>query len=98
MPTATYFNRCPEFPSDLPIADIPIISFSNLRDDSHNESDRLYEACTAHGFFLLDFRNSEEGATLLKDAETMFDVGAATFDLGPEVLHRYAWQPPSLLG
>jgi hypothetical protein len=39
---------------------------------------------------LLDLRNSEEGKRLLKDAETMFDLGATMFDLGPEELHKYA--------
>jgi hypothetical protein len=39
---------------------------------------------------LLDLRNSEEGKRLSKDAETMFDLGATMFDLGPEELHKYA--------
>jgi hypothetical protein len=48
---------------------------------------------------LLDLRNSEEGKRLLKDAKTMFDLGATMFDLGLEELHKYAYNPPkSLLG
>lgn len=98
MPTSRYFSQCPDFPSDLAVADIPIISFSNLEDDSGNESERLFDACTDHGFFLLDLRYSEQGAQLLQDAEKMFDLGAATFNLGSEALQKCAWQPPSLLG
>jgi len=99
MPTPKYFSRCPEFPSNLKLANVPTVSFSNLQNDSATESERLFEACTGHGFFLLDLRNSEDGAELLKDAEAMFDVTAATLTLGADVLNDYAYNPPkSLIG
>ena len=99
MPTPAYFSRCPEFPSDVPVADIPAISFDKLKSGSDGESERLYEACREHGFFLLDFDNSEEGAVLLHDAERMFDLTKETFELSQPVLEEYASKPPKdLLG
>jgi hypothetical protein len=99
MPTPAYFSRCPEFPADVPVADIPAISFDKLRSGSSSESERLYEACQEHGFFLLDLQDSEEGAILLHDAERMFDLAKNTFELGQPVLEEYASKPPKdLLG
>jgi hypothetical protein len=100
MPTPKYFSKIPEFPSDVKVIDIPTISFENLKKGIEQDSDNLFEASREYGFFLLDLRNSEEGERLLKDAEKMFDLTAATFDLGPEVLEqKYAYNPPkSLLG
>ena len=94
MPTPKYFQGVPEFPSDVSIVDIPTISFNSLENDSDQESEKLYEACQEHGLFLLDLSKSKEGGRLLKDAEMMFDISAATFNLQPEVLERYAYNPP----
>lgn len=94
MPTSKYFKDCPEFPSDVPIADIPTISYLRLQGDFAEESENLYEACREHGFFLLDLRNSAEGEKLLKDAETMYDVSVDIFNLGPEALMDYKLNMP----
>ncbi|KAF4626294.1 hypothetical protein G7Y89_g11868 [Cudoniella acicularis] len=98
MPTKKYFSQCPEFPSDVNVLNIPTISFSRLQNDAEHEGEKLYNACTEHGIFALDLRDSEEGGKLLKQAERFFDIGADTFDLGTDVLDKYAYQPPSLLG
>jgi hypothetical protein len=100
MPTSKYFSKIPEFPSDVSVINIPTISFENLKKGIEQDSEDVFEASREYGFFLLDLRNSEEGERLLKDAEKMFDLIAATFDLGPEVLkQKYATNPPkSLLG
>lgn len=100
MPTAKYFSIIPEFPSNVSVADIPTVSFESLKKGIEQDSENLFEASREYGFFLLDLRNSEEGERLLKDAEKMFDLIAATFDLGPEVLEqKYPSNPPkSLLG
>jgi len=94
----SHIKQYPEFPSDVNIASIPIISLTNLENQSENESLKLFEACTEHGFFLLDLASSEEGARLFKNAETMFDIGAETFALGPEKLQQYFYRAPSLIG
>lgn len=96
MPSST--KQYPEFPSDVSIANIPTISLTNLESQSEKESKKLFEACTEHGFFLLDPANSEDGGRLLRNAEEMFDIGAETFALGPEKLQQYAYQAPSLIG
>ncbi|KAH6675882.1 putative oxidoreductase [Halenospora varia] len=99
MLTKKYFSECPEFPSDVSVLNIPNISFSKLQKTLNtSEGEKLYNACTEHGFFALDLRDSEEGGILLKQAEKLFDIGAETFDLGSDVLDKYAYQPPSLLG
>ncbi|KAL9106452.1 MAG: hypothetical protein Q9227_008540 [Pyrenula ochraceoflavens] len=99
MPTSNYFSECPAFPSDVPIADIPILSFKKLQNHNDDESRKLYEACCAHGFFLLDLRASNEGEQLLKDAEKMFDLTAETLNLDKEELEKYAYNAPkNLLG
>lgn len=84
-----YFKEIPPFPADVPIADIPTISYSNLKSDSKHDSENLFEACKEQGFFLLDLRGHEEGERLLKDAEMMFDLNVALFDLGNEALLKY---------
>ncbi|KAH8645581.1 oxidoreductase [Tricladium varicosporioides] len=98
MPTKRYFSQCPEFPSDVSVLNIPDISFSELQKDAEKESEKLYNACTEHGFFALDLGGSEDGRELLKQAEKCFDIGTETFDLGSDVLNKYAYKPPSLLG
>jgi len=91
-----YFADIPPFPVDAPIADIPIISYSNLKSDttSKHDSENLFEACREQGFFLLDLRGHEEGEKLLKDAETLFDLSVALFDLGNEALLKYKADVP----
>lgn len=101
MPTPKYFKSCPEFPSDIPVTQIPIVSVNSLEKESNEPIDdgkRLFKACTLDGFFLLDLRDSELGRQLLRDAETMFDMNTSTFDLEPEVLKKYTWTPPKLFG
>lgn len=95
MPTSKFFSRYPEFPSDVPVANIPTISFQRLQEvDNEHESESLFRACQEHGFFLLDLRESENGERLLEDAEMMLDLGATTLNLRKELLERYAYNPP----
>ncbi|TGO46467.1 hypothetical protein BCON_0323g00130 [Botryotinia convoluta] len=94
MPTLKYFKECLEFPSDVPIADIPTISCLKLQGDFAEESENLYEACKEHGFFLLDLNSSEEGKQLLEDADIMYDVSVDIFNLGPEALMDYKLNMP----
>ena len=96
MPTAKYFEKIPAFPEDISVAAIPIISLAGLADDN---SDTLFNACQAHGFFLLDLQGTADGEALLKDAETMFDLNTSLYALDEEVLLQHKFQPPgNLLG
>ncbi|KAI9644047.1 hypothetical protein NHQ30_007399 [Ciborinia camelliae] len=99
MPTPSYFNLIPEFPSDINIAAIPTISFSKLKEQVDSESNALFSACREYGFFLLDLRDGAEGEILLEDAGKMFDIASETLGLEHDVLKEYAYQPPkSILG
>ncbi|KAF7952548.1 uncharacterized protein EAE97_002045 [Botrytis byssoidea] len=72
MPTLKYFEECPEFPTDVLIADIPTISYLKLLGNFAEESENLYEACREY--------------QLLEDAEIMYDANVDIFNLGPETL------------
>jgi hypothetical protein len=99
MPTSRYIDQCPEFPSDVPIANIPRLSFRELEVGSVEEVKKLFQACTDFGFFLLDLKGVDQGETLLNEAETLFDLTTTTLTLDREVLNNYAYQAPkSLLG
>ena len=47
---------------------MPKISFTKLGDKDTAEAKRLFEACRAEGFLLLDLKGSEKGEVLLQDA------------------------------
>lgn len=99
MPTPAYFARAPPFPPSIPIATLPTLSLAQLQSNNPEESTRLYAACRSHGFFLLDLRGAPSGEALLRSAEVMFDLMAATFALDQSILEQYPIKPPaSLLG
>lgn len=94
MPTSRYFDQCPPFPKDVPVLEIPQISFQQLQYGNHETILSMFEACREYGFFLLDLNHSAEGATLLQDAENMFELTTETFAAGSETLEKYAYDPP----
>ncbi|KAJ5377288.1 uncharacterized protein N7496_004697 [Penicillium cataractarum] len=94
MPTSRYFDPCPPFPKDVPVLEIPQISFQQLQNGNHETTVSMFEACREYGFFLLDLIHSDEGATLLQDAEKMFELTTETFALGSETLEKHAYDPP----
>ncbi|PQE31746.1 2OG-Fe(II) oxygenase family protein [Rutstroemia sp. NJR-2017a WRK4] len=94
MPTEELFAQSPPFPDNVPIADIPVISYKGLQSNASDESQKLFNACREHGFFMLNLRDSEEGEALLKDAETIFKISNATFGLGQDELMKYVCNPP----
>ncbi|RAL02383.1 oxidoreductase [Aspergillus ibericus CBS 121593] len=99
MPTPKYFDQCPPFPSDIPVANIPILPFNDLQNNSATESEKLFSACQEFGFFLLKLTDSEAGEQLLQDAERMMDLTTTTLSLDRQVLDKYAYKPPrDLLG
>jgi hypothetical protein len=99
MPTEKLFSQCPEFPSTVPVADLPILLLDKLCEDDEDETKKLFDACREYGFFLLDLRSSKAGETLLHDAERMFELTTTTLNLNQSVLDKYAYNPPKdLLG
>lgn len=97
MPTTDYFNRFPPFPNDIPIARLPRVSFGKLLADDAAESEQLFRACRENGFFLVDLRGSGEGETMLKDAETAFDLSEKIFEIDQQELAKDAFKPPTSL-
>lgn len=94
MPTEEIFAQAPPFPNNVPIAEVPVISYKSLQENSPSESEKLFNASREHGIFLLNLRDSEEGEALLKDAESMFKISNAVFDLEQSELIKYAFNPP----
>jgi isopenicillin N synthase-like dioxygenase len=99
MPTQAYFDKYPTFPSDISVAKLPRLSFAKLLVHEENESNALFEACRAMGFFLLDFQGCVEGEEFLKKAETMFGLNEQVNAMDVDELMKYAYKPPhSLFG
>lgn len=92
MPTARYFARSPPFPSVVPLASIPTLSFTQLSSNDATKSARLYSACREHGIFQLDLSGLGAGESLLADAERMYELMASTFDLDESILEKYPIQ------
>jgi hypothetical protein len=74
MPTQSYFNKYPSFPSDVTTAQLPRLSFSKNLNYEKAESDAFFKVCRTMAFFLLDFQGSSEGEHFLKKAEAMLNL------------------------
>jgi hypothetical protein len=99
MPTPAYFAKYPKFPSDISVAKLPILSLSKLLSNDKEESDALFEASCAFGFFLIDLSDDSSGEEFLKNAESMFDINEEVHNLSTDELMKYAYKPPiSLFG
>ncbi|TGO11043.1 hypothetical protein BPAE_0966g00010 [Botrytis paeoniae] len=94
MPTPTYFAKYPPFPSNIPVADMPIFSFAKLAFNDGHESCALFEASRHIGFFQLDFTGCLFGDQFLKNTEKMFDLNAELYALPKLELNEYAYNPP----
>lgn len=93
MPTAKYFSRYPAFPQHVPVMDLPRISLAKLANDD-GESAQLFRACKETGFFLLDLRDTDEGETMLNDAEAKYDLSEKVFDIDQAELTKHAFTIP----
>ncbi|KAF7916061.1 uncharacterized protein EAE97_012152 [Botrytis byssoidea] len=94
MSTPTYFNKYPPFPSNIPVADLLILSFAKLAANDGHESRALFEASRHIGFFQLDFTGCLFGDQFLKDTEKTFDLNAELYALSKLELDEYAYNPP----
>lgn len=94
MAMSKYFEKCPPFPSDVPVVPLPTISLRELENSSEEATEKLFQACQEWGFFFLDLQGSEKGASLLKDGENMFDLTVDTYALDQKTLDNYAYNPP----
>lgn len=85
------FPDIPPFPSDIPIAPLHRLVLTKLRNDPA-ESERLFSSSKDLGFFYLDLRQDKDGEDLLDDAEKMFGLAPALYDLGRDELQKYDYK------
>ena len=89
MPTTKLFADIPPFPDDIPTMSLSRTSLSRLMGGDKAESEGVFRACKADGFFLLDMRHSVKGEELLEQAEKMFGVNKALFEEDEEELPKF---------
>lgn len=65
----------PPFPPDLPVAPLNKNSLHKLLSGYAAESEAVFDSCKTWGFFLIDLRDSSEGAEVWNDVNGMFEVG-----------------------
>jgi hypothetical protein len=94
MPTERYFNKFPPFPSDVPVAKLPRLSYAKLLARDEAESVALFNASRGSGFFLVDFNTCPEGQKFLEHAERMFEINEQVNALEQDELMKYAYRPP----
>ncbi|KAJ5782891.1 hypothetical protein N7457_004665 [Penicillium paradoxum] len=83
------FPGIPPFPDDVSTAPLLRLSSGKLLAGNPGEYRRLFQASTDIGFFYLDLSDSEQGASLLGDADKLFEVGAGLFELNLEEKKQY---------
>ncbi|KAL3263410.1 hypothetical protein ABHI18_001799 [Aspergillus niger] len=81
----------------MPVVSLAKVSLEALKENRGSEVEKLYEACQKWGFFLLDLKESSEGATLLQDAEKMFELTTELSTLNHETLKAYTYKPPDFM-
>lgn len=91
-------DSIPDFPSDVPIAELDTISLQTLLESDPAESLKLYEACRASGFFLLNLQGSEEGSELLDGISSLFGLGEKLYDMPLDEKMQYALRPGTAFG
>lgn len=87
--TTESFPNIPEFPDTVPTAPLLRLSFKDLVNGDVNESDKLFKVCKELGFFYLDLRGIEEGESILKDADALFQVSEQFFNLDVDEKLKY---------
>ncbi|KAL2006257.1 hypothetical protein VTN00DRAFT_9911 [Thermoascus crustaceus] len=89
MASSENFPGLPPFPDDVPTAPLFRLSLEKLLRKDKGEIQRFCEACEDIGFFYLDLRESEQGNSILGDADTLFTVGESLFELSLEEKQKY---------
>lgn len=77
----------PPFPDDVPIAPLLRLSLHRLLKRDEMEVKRFNRACEDLGFFYLDLAG--DGDSLLRNANELFDVAKAFYDLPLEEKTKY---------
>lgn len=83
------FPGIPPFPDNVTTAPLLRLSSNRLLAGDLAEHKRLFQASTDIGFFYLDLSDSEQGSSLLSDADDLFQVGERLFELSLEEKKQY---------
>lgn len=83
------FPGIPPFPDDVSTAPLLRLSSGKLLEGDPTEHKRLFQASTDIGFFYLDLSDSDQGPSLLGDADDLFQVGERLFELSLEEKKQY---------
>ena len=79
----------PPFPNDVSTAQLPRLSYAKLLSMTESETDLLFSILKVTGLFLLDLRDTSEGAELLNDVADIFNVSEKLFGLEDEEKLKY---------
>ena len=83
------FPDIPEYPPEVPVAELIHLSLRKLRGKDSGEIDRLFEACKSIGFFLLDVRDDKMGQEILELSDRLMSVGQQVLSLDMEEKMKY---------
>jgi Isopenicillin N synthase and related dioxygenases len=83
------FPEIPPFPDDVSTAPLLRLSSGKLLAGDPTEYRMLFQASTDIGFFYLDLSDSDQGSSLLGDADNLFQVGERLFELSLEEKNQY---------
>lgn len=97
MASSAEFSRYPEFPADVPSAQLTRISLSKLFVDDVDETKALFESCRSVGFFLLDLSGNDAGEALVRDIDILLELAHLTMALPEEEKMKYHAKPPQKL-
>ncbi|CAP95497.1 Pc21g06000 [Penicillium rubens Wisconsin 54-1255] len=87
--TPNNFPGLAPFPDDVSTAPLLRLSSEKLLAGDPTEHERLFQASTNIGFFYLDLSDSEQGSSLLGDADNLFQLGERLFELSLEEKQQY---------
>ena len=90
MASRKLFDALPPFPLNVPVADVPKFSLSDLSSGDSAYAQKLFETCCTTGFFLLDISGQPTGDKTIKEVDAMFNISKNVFDLELEEKTRYA--------
>lgn len=88
----------PSFPTDLPVAALQKLQFSQLISKDDAESKKLFQICSSTGVFLLDLTESPEGKALLAHVNGTFELGEKIFNLDMKEKQQYSMLNGTVLG
>lgn len=88
-PVMNNFPGLPPFPDDASTAPLLRLSLRKLLAGDAAECEKLFMSSKDIGFFYLDLQDVEQGTSLLEDADALFRVGEALFELSLEDKQQY---------